>query len=267
MCVRLALILSSIMAAGIATVTGAEQPALRSAEEILLSYVEDFRADPAAKQSIVFGILVMGTEESAWHVVVNAGDEGSEHAEVELHQGLPDRPAVLYTLDLQTLRGIDGGEINALTAMGRARAADPTPMNIEFMPGFEPGGDFWARLMPLSFHFWTRGFPESVDFGRKYSREIHGAHAVIFYYQKGLRSGWAMVEKGQHVNREPRDQINPFPTMIIGIRNAAMVRIGGENKILQAGQMVFIPAGVAHEAWNPFDEPAEIILLMFGDGA
>jgi hypothetical protein len=31
--------------------------------------------------------------------------------------------------------------------------------------------------------------------------------------------------------------------------------------------MAFIPPGVSHEAWNPYDEPAEIILLMFGEGA
>jgi hypothetical protein len=31
--------------------------------------------------------------------------------------------------------------------------------------------------------------------------------------------------------------------------------------------MLFVPAGVAHEFWNPYDEPAEGIMLMFGEGA
>lgn len=28
-----------------------------------------------------------------------------------------------------------------------------------------------------------------------------------------------------------------------------------------------VPAGVTHEFWNPHDEPAELILIMFGKGA
>jgi mannose-6-phosphate isomerase-like protein (cupin superfamily) len=55
--------------------------------------------------------------------------------------------------------------------------------------------------------------------------------------------------------------------MIIGIRGKAMARIGGKEIPLGAGRMVFVPAGVSHEAWNPYEEPAEIILLMFGEGA
>jgi mannose-6-phosphate isomerase-like protein (cupin superfamily) len=31
--------------------------------------------------------------------------------------------------------------------------------------------------------------------------------------------------------------------------------------------MLFVPAGVTHEFWNPYDEPAEMIVLMIGEGA
>jgi len=240
---------------------------VRSVEEILLSFVEDFRSDPAAGEPMNFGIVVKGSDVEEWHVAVGGRREEGETAEVELHRGLPAVPSVLYTLDLATLRKIDSGEMNALTAMGKARASDTSPMDIALMPGFKPAPDFFGRFIPFTFHFWTRGFPEVVNFGKQHSREVHGANAVIFYYQRGLRSAWAQVEKGQHVNSDPKDQSNPFPTMAIGIRGRAVAKIGGVERELQAGQMVFIPAGVAHEVWNPYDEPAEIILLMFGEGA
>lgn len=241
-----------------------QETPIRSVEEILLSFVEDFRSDPAAREPMVFGIVVKGSDVEVWHV---AASGFRENGEVELHRGLPDSPTALYTLDLATLEKIDRGEMNALTAMGKARASDMTPMDISFMPGFIPGPDFFGRFIPFTFHFWTRGFPEVVHFGKPHSREVHGANAVIFYYQRGLRSAWAQVEKGQHVNRDPKDQSNPFPTMAIGIRGRAVAIIGGVELELQAGQMVFIPAGVTHEVRNPYDEPAEIILLMFGEGA
>ncbi len=243
------------------------QTPLRPVEEILESYVEDFRNDPAASEAITFGIRIPDERNGTWHVIVGGKREGSGRYQVELRPGLPPAPSAVYTLDASTLRRIDRGEINALTAMGRARAADPAPMDIEFMPGYSPDAGFLARFLPLTFHFWTRGHPETVSFGRQHGREVHGATMVVLYYQKGLRSAWAQIEKGRHVNKDPQDQTNPFPTLIIGIRGRAAARIGGREILLSAGQMVFIPAGVAHEAWNPYDEPAEIILLMFGEGA
>lgn len=243
----------------------AQQIQVRSAEDILHSYVEDFRSDPAAAEPITFGIRVR--DEGEWHVAVLGKKEEAGSSQVELNKGLPSNPSVIYTLDLTTLRKIDSSEINALTAMGKARASDPSPMDIEFMAGFQPDASFFARFIPFTFHFWTRGFPETVNFGKEHSREVHGANMVIFYYQKGLRSAWGHIENGQHVNKDPRDQSNPFPTMIIVIKGKAVGKIGGKEVILQAGQMAFIPAGVNHEAWNPYNEPAEIILLMFGEGA
>jgi mannose-6-phosphate isomerase-like protein (cupin superfamily) len=240
---------------------------VRTAQEILRSYVEDFRSDPAAAEPMTFGVRLNGESRGEWQVTVGSRKEATGSYPVELREGLPSAPSVLYTLDLATLRKIDRGEISALTAMGKARASDPAPMDIEFMDGFQPEGDFFARFIPFTFHFWTRGLPETVSFGKEHSRKVHGANMVVLFYQKGLRSAWAQIEKGQHVNSDPKDQTNPFPTMIIGIRGRAAAKIGGKVVILQGGQMAFIPAGVSHEAWNPYEEPAEIVLLMFGEGA
>lgn len=52
---------------------------------------------------------------------------------------LPPTPTILYTLDRATLEKIDRGELNALTAMGKARPTDVTPMDIEPMRVALPG--------------------------------------------------------------------------------------------------------------------------------
>lgn len=260
-------IVLSLFAALLVPPAPAQSRPSRPVEEILRSFVEDFRTDPAASAPCVFGITVQGASQPEWHVIVGGRKDAGGHYAVDLRKGLPPAPAAVYATDLETLGKIDRGEMNALTAMGRARSSDPAPMDITLMPGFQPGEDFLAAILPLSFHFWTRGFPEIVSFGPAAGREVHGATMVVLYYQKGLRSAWGQVRKGQRVNADPRDQVNPFPTMIIGLRGRAMAKVGGVERILEPGQMVFIPPGTAHEAWNPFDEPAEFILLMFGDGA
>ncbi len=245
----------------------AQPPASRPVGEILKSFVEDFRNDPAASARCTFGITVRGSAEPEWHVVASGRKDAAGRFEVDLGRGLPAEPAAVYATDLETLGKIDRGEMNALTAMGRARASDPAPMDITFTPGFQPGEDFLAGFLPLTFHFWTRGFPETVSFGPAAGREVHGATMVVLYYQQGLRSAWGQIRKGQRVNADPQDQVNPFPTMIIGLRGRAMAKVGGVEKTLEPGQMIFVPPGIAHEAWNPFAEPAEFIILMFGDGA
>ena len=172
---------------GLLLLAQSKPTALRTSEEILRSFVEDFRSDPAASEPMAFGIKVSGEGGGDWHVLV-AGKKGADGSfQVDLGRGIPPSPAAFYTLDLDTLRKIDGDEINALTAMGRARASDAAPMDIGLMEGFEPAPDFFGRLIPFTFHFWTRGFPEVVSFGRAQSREVHGANMVIFYYQEGDR--------------------------------------------------------------------------------
>ena len=56
-------------------------------------------------------------------------------------------------------------------------------------------------------------------------------------------------------------------SMLIMTTGAAVGKIGGRELTLHRNEMLFIPPGVSHEFWNPYDESAEGILLMFGDGA
>lgn len=245
----------------------AQRPESRPVQQILASFVEDFTKDPAAGMPRVFGITIQGAKERDWRVVVGGRKDPAGKFEVALEKGLPSEPAVVFVTDEATLAKVDRGELNALTAMGKARSSDPAPMDITFTPGFQPTEDFVADLLPFTFHFWTRGFPEAVRFSPDAGREVHGATMVIFYYQKGLRSAWGQIVKGQRVNADPKDQVNPFPSLFIALHGKAMMKLGGVEKAVEAGQAVFVPPGTAHEAWNPFDEPAQFIILMFGDGA
>ena len=46
-----------------------------------------------------------------------------------------------------------------------------------------------------------------------------------------------------------------------------LIAVNGVSLKVGDGQIVFIPAGMSHEFLNPFDEPAEFLLFMFGEGA
>jgi mannose-6-phosphate isomerase-like protein (cupin superfamily)/putative sterol carrier protein len=237
------------------------QAETESTQKILETFVVDFRSDPMAKdREVTFGIKIKDKED--WHVVID-GQGGAA-----LNEGEPEQPTFYYVTDYETLYLIYQGKMSALTAMGRARMSDQTPMNFGFMEGFQPTPDLLGWGAKFTFHFWTRGTPEMVDFSdNTLSRFIHGAQAKILYYEQGLRSSWYQIQKGQHINADPEEQTNPFPTLIIMIKGEAQAKIGGDLVTLKSGTCLHIPATVTHEFWNDKEEAAEFIIVMFGEGA
>jgi mannose-6-phosphate isomerase-like protein (cupin superfamily) len=238
-----------------------------SVVDILRTYVDDYARDPSAHGPITFGIRITGEGGGEWRVTVHKKDPGDSMATALLDEGFPKEPTFFFRTDADTLRKIDSGRMNALTAMAAAFSTDETPLDIDMMPGFKPGKDFVSVAIPLTFHFWTRGFPERVPFGTGLTRETHGANAAIMYYQPGLRSAWVQIAHGQHANADPRSQTNPFSSMLIGLSGECKAKIDGKTSDMKAGEMMFIPANITHEFWNPHEKPFEAILLMFGEGA
>ena len=93
----------------------------KTAERILHSYAEAWRGSEefALKQPTVLGFFIDG---EAYSITLNQNG-GS------LSVGEPDRFDWGFETDLQTLLELDSGRINALTAMGQARADDPIPLS------------------------------------------------------------------------------------------------------------------------------------------
>jgi len=255
---------SAALLIGLATLAASQASANEAeAQAILERFVEDYHHDVMA-QNGTFGVRVDG---GWWHVTTKGVEPGGTPESVTLRRGQPEEPTYFFWSDFETLDRLDKGTMNAGTAMVKAFSTDVTPMDVDTMEGFEPDATFLDRMLKATFHFWVRGVPEIIPFGEAYTRPSHGADAVIFYYQPGLRSGWFSIKKGQHVNEDPRMQTNPFPSILIVTEGTGNARIGGHEIVLEAGQSLFIPPGVTHEFWNDNEAPMHGVLLMFGEGA
>ena len=256
---------------GLQARAGSEPAARQEAtvEEMLRDFVEDFRSDPFASTPVTFGVRVKDADPSEWHVYVGGREEGAREAVVELAEGPPFEPAAFYVTDVETLGAIHQGRLAALTAMGKAFSTDFAPLDMDYAEGFRPTPEAQGHLTRLSFHFWTRGYPEVIPFGDGVqARPLHGGDGILFYYQPGFRSGWFRIRPGQHVNEEEAMQTNPFPSLLIGTRGRVHCRIGGRELDLLPNHAVLVGPDVAHEFWvDEGEEPAEGILVMFGEGA
>ncbi|MEL6105826.1 MAG: cupin domain-containing protein [Planctomycetota bacterium] len=242
----------------------AERQDSGGAERILQMFVEDFRADRFAAMPRTFGINVPG--HGQWTVDV-AGKKTGDQWGVSLRKGLPSEATFVYRVEFETLRAIDAGKMNAMTAQGKAFKDDYTPMSVTHMKGYEPTLAEVGEINPFSFHFWTRGFPEKIPFRSIRTRKAHGSQFGIFYYQPGFRSGWYRVMPGDRVHDGPRERAMPFPMLAVATKGTTEGEIDGVRISLSAGNAVFIPPHAEHRWWNAGEEPSEAIVLMFGEGA
>lgn len=234
------------------------------AAAIIKSYVEDYKSDQYAADPMLFGIEV--PEQGRWTVRIT-GKQIEEQWEVLLTEGFPTEQTFIYKIEYATLQAIYQGNLNALTAQGKAFSGDYTPMSISYMEGYEPTAEEYDKINPFSFHFWTKGFPEFIPFGEGLTRRAHGSNFVVFYYEKGLRTAWYRVLPEEKVRHDPREQAMPFPIMVVAIKGTTEGEVDGKRVSLPAGNTIFIPPNVQHKWWNETDEPTEAILIMFGEGA
>lgn len=247
------------LALAAASLAASGASASEGALSILNAYAADYAEDPTLKEPVSFGVRV-GED----FYTVDVAPKGPAKA----REGAPKTPTFYFTIESEDyLRKVERGEFAALTLMGKAFESDVTPMDFDVMDGFEPPEDFGAKLLPLIFHFWTKGKPEIVSTTPEATRFVHGTNLGVLYYQPGFRSAWFNIRPGDHVNENPDSRTNPFPTLIIMTRGAATARIDGVDTPFREGEAMLIPAGVSHEFLNEGEAPAFGYIVMFGDGA
>lgn len=232
--------------------------------DIIADYVDDFKRDQHASNKMIFGIEV--PNHGNWTVNVT-GEKKKDIWEVILTEELPKTPTFIYSVEHETLLAMHKGTINAMTAQGKAFSGDYSPMQVNDMDTFSPTEEMNGKINAYSFHFWTRGFPEVIPFGYDLTRQAHGVNMVLFYYQKGFRSGWLNIPPKGKVRHDPREQAMPFPMLVIAIKGHTEGEMNGKRVSLSEGNALFIPAGTTHKWWNETNEATEAILIMFGEGA
>lgn len=235
-------------------------------ETILQSFVDDYQSDRHAANARIVGVEVPEVN-GTWTITITGKEVAAKQWEVLLSDGLPTAPTYVYRAEAGILKAIHAGQVNAMTAQVKAFSSDYAPLDTYEMEGFDPTEEDNGAMNAFSFHFWTKGFPEVIPFRPSSSRKAHGGNASIFYYEKGLRSGWMSLEPGDRVRDDAREQAAPFPMMGVVIKGTSKGIVDGVPVTVSEGNTVFIPANVHHKWWNESDETCELILIMFGKGA
>lgn len=243
-------------------------------EEMLRSFADDYVSDPMA-MSADFGIKV-GPE--WWTVSVRRKQQAvprgrltdhrfGPHA-VTLRPGKPAAPTWYFNLaDRSVLQEIYEGAINAGTGGMQSFASDKVKVETGEMEGYGGGAKGEAELYHALSHFWTRGTPEITYFGADKALPTHGVSAVSLYTMKGNRIGWFSIARDQAANSDPKLEAGQVPNLFVITRGRGKARLADREVDLKEGMSIFVAPYVKHVLWNPYDEPMEGILVLFGDNS
>jgi len=242
---------------------------------ILQSFVESYKTDPMAR-SVTFGIAV---GDDWWHVISERKEEGYKVGkkkqytfhnygpnEVTLHQGKPKEPTWYFKFaDASVLEKIDSKVWTASTANARSTAADKVGLDILSMDGFQYTQKTDAVSYQVLEHFWKKDAIEITRFTRDNTLPSHGAELVSLYTMKDKRIGWFTLGTDETANADRRLDKGQVPNLMIFTKGKGKGLFGEEEFDIEPGMSVFIGPYVKHVIYNPYEEPLEGILVLFGD--
>lgn len=247
-----------------------------STEAILQRFVDSYQTDPMA-HTITFGILI--GEDDWWHVKSVRQQEGylvgkrqqytfhnfGPH-EVSLHQGPPAEPSwYFHFANRETLDNINNKTWTASTAAAKSFGSDIVALNIRDMDGFQSGIQDDAIVYEVMEHFWKKDAVEITRFARDGSLPTHGVDHVGLYTMKDKRIGWFSIGPEQAANAERGLDKGQVPNLFIITKGRGQADFGNGIVELEAGMSVFVGQYVKHIIYNPYDEPLEGIVVLFGD--
>jgi mannose-6-phosphate isomerase-like protein (cupin superfamily) len=227
-------------------------------------------------QTICFGVKI---GEDWWHV--NSERKQSGYAvgkrkqytfhnfgphEVTLQKGEPTSPTwYFHFANKEVLDNIYNKIWTASTASAKSFGSDIVGLNILDMDGYESGIKDDAIAYEVMEHFWKKDSVEITHFSRDGSLPTHGVDHVGLYTMKDKRIGWFSIGPEQAANTEHGLDKGQVPNLFIITKGKGRAEFGSEKVELLPGMSIFIGPYVKHVLYNPYDEPLEGIVVLFGD--
>lgn len=246
-----------------------------SADDMLQSFVESYKSDHMA-HTVNFGVRI---GDDWWQVnsrriqgdyAVGKNKQYTFHNfgphEVTLQKGQPDEPIwYFHFANKEVLHNIYTKKWTASTASAKSFGSDIVGLNIRDMEGYQSGIREDALAYEVMEHFWKKDAVEITYFSRDGSLPTHGADHVGLYTMKDKRIGWFTIGPEEAANAERGLDKGQVPNLFIITKGRGRAALGEEVVELKPGMSVFIPQYVKHVIYNPYDEPLEGIIVLFGD--
>ena len=270
---RRLLVLVCVVSLSLVAATASGQEPEQSIAAMLKHFSEDYKTDPMAIGAN-FGVKV---GEEWWSVSVERKQEAYAENErltfhnagphqVVLKAGTPETATWYFEIAHKSiLDKFYDGTLNAGTASMQSFDSDQVALEIRSMEGYKLDAGAEALMYHTMSHFWVTGIPEIVTFGRDKTLPTHGADAAGLYNMKDKRIAWFSIGKDEAANEDPRLEFGQVPNLFIFTKGRGKADFGEGVIDVHEGMSVFAGPYVKNVISNPYDEPLEGILILYGD--
>ena len=255
-------------------------PAMLFAQEesitkMLGEFVESYKNDPMA-HTTDFGIKI---GDQWWSVKSTRVQEGyavgknnqyTSHNygphEVSLKEGKPEKPTWYFEFaNPEVFKNIYNRKWTASTASAKTYGSDVVGLESRNMDGFSGGIKSDALIYEVMEHFWKRDPIEITYFTRDSSLPTHGVDHVGLYTMKDKRIGWFSIGPEEAANAGRGMDKGQAPNLFIITKGKGKADFGQGEVDLKPGMSIFVGPYVKHVLYNPYSQPLEGIVILYGD--
>ena len=230
------------------------ETSLKSFEEMLIDWAGSFLRKVPAEYCDTLNFHVKDSN-SHYHLIFANGGFRLNNWKNPLSQ-------ITLTSDLDTYRRIYSGDLNAMTAAGRASYREAAPLDMILENGMTMRGINWDYAYFTMINFFNSHPSNKTLLGREHARKIHGGFAVALFYSKGFRSAFYSIQKGELLNEA--GEKDPWNQSFIILSGSGFAQIGGETFPVKANEAYYIKPGVEHQVWTETEEGITLIWNAWG---
>ena len=202
--------------------------------------------------------LHLKDNDSHWHIIFADGN-------YVINKGKNPLAKIVITADYRTYKKIYEGELNAMTAIGRASIHEAAPLDMWLENGMTFSKIDWDYAYFTVINFFNSHPHNKVLIGKEHARKIHGGHAVALFYNEGFRSAYYNIIKGEILNES--GEKDPFNQSFIIIQGNGFAKIGNDTLKLKTNEAYFIKPNLEHKVWTDSEEGLSLIWNAWGSEA
>jgi mannose-6-phosphate isomerase-like protein (cupin superfamily) len=193
-----------------------------------------------------------------WRVVFSSG-------EFSIHHGKGEHAKIILTAYLKTYRRLHSGELNPLTAAGRASITEPAELDFLLESGMTLRNIDWNYAYFTLINFLNRHPHNKVKLGKVHSKIVHGGNVVGMYYSPGFRSAWYHIAKGQMLNED--GEKDPFHQSFTIISGNGYAKLGNDIFLINENEAYYIRPNLEHKIWTENEDGITLIWNAWGKEA